>query len=245
MLENEMLSTRLPKLENRGRVGRTWNTLVHSVTTWRVCSRKNLVCVLYYSLYPQGRKLFLPCWWAAQGKYHHKLATPSVHDAFNKQARGTSRTETHISPAALAVRVSASTNPAVCSDYFIFLHFLRDASLHTIVDLSLFLYKLSSLFLALVALAHCGCHCYKSLEAVASLPGCAGCSAVLASPSNPEQQRDWGQSKQSLPCALRKDEEGSWKYTGWSLIDWVTCIRFLLNATWNGWMPLIDCLQCC
>lgn len=66
--------------------------------------------------------------------------------------RGASRAETCISPAAPSAPVPASTNPAVCSNGFIFLCFLRDASLHTITDLTLFLYKLSSLFLAFVVL---------------------------------------------------------------------------------------------
>lgn len=114
MLENEMSPTRLPKTLKQSIDWQNppWGILICSFTTWRVCSRKNLLFVLYFSLNPKegSRKLFLCCWWAAQGKYHHKLATPSVHNAFNKWAWGSSRTETHISPAAPSARVPASAN---------------------------------------------------------------------------------------------------------------------------------------
>lgn len=62
----------------------------------------------------------------------------------------------------------APTNWAMFSNYFFFLYFPWNASLHTIIDLNLFLHKLSLFFLAFMALTHHSCHCYK-LFVVASV----------------------------------------------------------------------------
>lgn len=60
----------------------------------------------------------------------------------------------------------APTNWAMFSNYFLFLYFPWNASLHTIIDLNLFLHKLSLFFLAFMALTHHSCHCYKLVVVV-------------------------------------------------------------------------------
>lgn len=130
----------------------------------------------------------------------------------------------------------------VSSNYFIFLYFLSDASLHTIIDLSLFLYKRSSLFLAFVTLAHCGCHCYKLFAIVTSLLGGAGhsdCSAGLSQLPWAAEGLGTEESEQGHPCVLRKDEEGSLELHG-VVSCWMSELYRILTKCLMRWLNAIN-----
>lgn len=137
-----------------------WMKLLH-----RVCSRKNLLHVLSY---PRSTKLSPSCWSTAQEKYCHKLVIPCAHGAFSKQMRGTSRI-TRPTSLHQGFQLVSGTHKLGNVFKFLFLYFPWNASLHTIVDLNLFLHKLSLFFLAFMALTHHSCHCYKLFVVVASM----------------------------------------------------------------------------
>lgn len=127
--------------------------------------KESLLCVLTY---PQHTKLSAPCWWTAQEKYHPKLAIPSAHDAFSKQARGTSRT---MRPASLQQGFHVGIHPQIgqCFQITSFSFIFSEMPHFTPLQISIY-FPINYHY----SFQHHSCHCYKLFVIVASLRGCAG-----------------------------------------------------------------------